>query len=102
MNAATTRATLAAEVARINEGRRRAARHDLARAAKTLTSAGWQVDQVMTDGAPLRDLLATVSRVRADLLVVGARGVTGLRQLLLGSVAEGALNRSPAPVLIVR
>jgi nucleotide-binding universal stress UspA family protein len=99
---AATRATVAAEVKRINEGRRAGARKNLSQAAKTLSSAGWKVDQVITDGAPLRDLLATVSNVGADLLVVGARGVTGLRHLLLGSVAEGALNRSPVPVLVVR
>jgi len=99
---AGTRATVTAEVARINEGRRAAARKDLSRAAKTLSSAGWKVDQAVTDGAPLRELLATVSNVGADLLVVGAKGVTGLRHLLLGSVAEGALNRSPVPVLVVR
>jgi len=97
-----TRATVAEEVARINDGRRAGARNVLSRAAKTLSDAGWKVDQVLTDGAPLRDLLATVSTARADLLVVGARGVTGLRHLLLGSVAQGALNRSPVPVLVVR
>ena len=43
-----------------------------------------------------------VAKERADVLIVGARGVTGLRRLLLGSVAEGALNTSPVPVLIVR
>jgi len=99
---AATRATVDAEVARINEGRRTAARTVLSRAAKVLSDSGWNVDQVVTDGAPLRDLLATVSTVGADLLVVGARGVTGLRHLLLGSVAQGALNRSPVPVLVVR
>jgi len=36
------------------------------------------------------------------LLVVGARGTGGVARLLLGSVAEGALTRCPAPVLIVR
>jgi nucleotide-binding universal stress UspA family protein len=97
-----TRATVAAEVKRINEGRRAAARKDLSRATKILSSAGWRVEQVVTDGAPLRDLLTTVSNVGADLLVVGVRGVTGLRHLLLGSVAEGAIDRSPVPVLVVR
>jgi nucleotide-binding universal stress UspA family protein len=99
---AATRATVATEVKRINEGRRAAARRDLSRATKILSSAGWRVDQVVTDGAPLHGLLATVSDVGADLLVVGVRGVTGLRHLLLGSVAEGALNRGPVPVLVVR
>jgi nucleotide-binding universal stress UspA family protein len=97
-----TRATVATEVARTNEGRRAAARKDLSRATKILSSAGWRVDRAVTDGAPLHGLFATVSNVGADLLVVGVRGVTGLRHLLLGSVAEGALNRSPVPVLLVR
>lgn len=99
---ASIRASVKAEVVRINEERRTTARHDLARAAKQLSSAGWKVDQVVTDGAPLRALLATVTKTRADVLIVGARGVTGLRHLLLGSVAEGATHASPVPVLIVR
>lgn len=99
---ADTRAAVAAEVSRINSERRADARKSLARAAKTLSAAGWHVEQVVTDGAPLRDLLATVVNLRADLVVVGGRGVTGLRHLLLGSVAEGVLNRSPVPVLVVR
>ncbi len=99
---AATLATVAAEVARINEGRRAEARKNLSQAAKRLSSAGWKVEQVITDGAPLHDVLATVSNVGADLLVLGARGVAGLRHLLLGSVSEGAINRSPVPVLVVR
>ena len=96
------RAAVAAEVARVNKQRRRRARKGLDRAARTLTAAGWKVDRIVTEGAPLQGLLATVAKKRADLLAVGARGVTGVRHLLLGSVAEGALNRSPVPVLIVR
>jgi nucleotide-binding universal stress UspA family protein len=55
----------------------------------------------LTRGAPLSVLLDAVEGLRADVLVVGARGVTGLTHMLLGSVAEGALNRSPVPILIV-
>ena len=35
-------------------------------------------------------------------LVVGARSTGGLARLLLGSVAEGVLDRSPVPVLLVK
>ena len=97
-----TRAAVSAEVTRINKERLARAHRVLDRAARTLTRAGWTVDRVITTGAPLRDLLATVARKRTDLVVVGAKGVTGVRRLLLGSVAEGALNSSPVPVVIVR
>lgn len=97
-----TRASVATEVARINDTRRAAAHKDLTRAAKVLEAAGWNVDQVVTEGAPLHDLLTVVAKTHADLVVVGARSATGLRHLLLGSVAEGAMNASPVPVLIVR
>jgi nucleotide-binding universal stress UspA family protein len=100
--AAATRAAVAAEVARINHERRAVARQELSRAAKTLASAGWVVDQVITEGAPLRGLLATAAKVRADLVVVGAKGTTGLDRLLLGSVAEGTLNHNETAVLLVR
>lgn len=97
-----TRAAVSAEVTRINKERLERAHQALGRAARTLTRAGWKVDRVITTGAPLRDLLAAVIKKRADLVVVGAKGVTGVRHLLLGSVAEGALNRSPVPIFIVR
>jgi nucleotide-binding universal stress UspA family protein len=95
------RATIRAEADRINRARRARARKELERARTVLVRRGWNVDLVVAAGAPLRELLRQVVRSRADLLVVGARGATGLDRILLGSVANGALNRSPVPVLIV-
>jgi len=99
---APVRRGLAAEVARINEERSEAARAKLAAPAAALEAAGWKVDPLVVTGAPLRQLFDQVLRRRAHLLVVGATGVTGLDRVLLGSVAEGALNRSPVPILIAR
>ena len=75
---------------------------ELSRAAGQLKRSGWQTRAMLTNGDPLRDLLRAVATTRAQLLVVGARGTTGLRRLLLGSVAEGVLNRCPLTVLVVR
>lgn len=93
---------VAREVKRINASRAKAAQKELNRAATQLKRAGWRTQTVLTTGEPLNDLLGTIRNSRAQLLVVGARGTRGLRQLLLGSVAEGALNQSRVPVLIVR
>jgi nucleotide-binding universal stress UspA family protein len=78
------------------------ARGELDKAAATLRGARWQVRTILRSGAPLAMLLSTVKQTHGDVLVVGARGVSGLERLLLGSVAEGALNHSPVPVLVVR
>ena len=38
----------------------------------------------------------------ADLLIAGTHGRTGLRHLILGSVAEGLLRITPIPILLIR
>ena len=78
------------------------ARRELDQAAATLRGVRWQVRTILRSGAPLSVLLATVKQTHGDVLVIGARGVSGLERLLLGSVAEGALNHCPVPVLVVR
>jgi nucleotide-binding universal stress UspA family protein len=95
-------ASIAHEVTRQNKIRVRAATKALNRAADGLKRTGWQTRTMLVHGEPLRDLLRAVATSRARLLVVGARGTSGVRYLLLGSVAEGALNQSPVSVLVVR
>ena len=47
------------------------------------------------------EALATAAQ-DADLLVLGARGASPLRDLILGSTAERLIRRSPRPALVVR
>jgi len=93
---------IAREIRRTNTIRARTATKALNRAATQLQRRGWQTRTALVRGEPLRDLLGTVAAARAQLLVVGARGTSGVRHLLLGSVAEGALNQSPVAVLLAR
>ena len=95
-------ASIAREIKRQNTIRARAATKELNRAAAGLKRVGWQTRTMLVHGEPLRDLLGAVATSRAQLLVVGARGTSGVRYLLLGSVAEGALNQSPVSVLVAR
>ena len=41
-------------------------------------------------------------KVKADLVIVGSHGRTGLRRILLGSVAERVVRLAPCAVLVVR
>jgi len=96
------RASVARELNRINTERSRAAMKALNRAAQELKRSGWRTRTELRTGEPLRELIDSVSSSQAQLVVVGARGTSGVRQLLLGSVAEGVLNQSPVPVLLCR
>ena len=96
------RATITGEVKRINAARVTEAEKSLNRAAEELKRRGWRTRTVLRTGEPLRELMAAVATAHPQVLVVGARGSSGVRKLLLGSVAEGVLNRLPVPVLVAR
>ena len=96
------RSTIAREVRRINAGGARAAMKALNRAAAELERSGWRTRTQLRTGEPLRELMAAVGTANPQLLVVGARGSSGVPQLLLGSVAEGVLSRSRVPVLLAK
>jgi nucleotide-binding universal stress UspA family protein len=97
---ASARDVIRAEAARLEAERVTAAQVEVDRAAAMLAPAGWAVGRVVRTGVPLPTLLEVAAK--ADLLVLGARGMGGLEGLLLGSVADGAVNRAPGPLLIVR
>jgi universal stress protein A len=48
------------------------------------------------------EIVALAREVKADLIVMGTHGLSGLGRLLLGSVAEAVLRRAPCPVLTLK
>ena len=47
-------------------------------------------------------IVRQAKKLRAELIIMGSHGRTGLRRLLLGSVAERTLRYAGCPVLIVK
>ena len=89
------------EVAAMSEEKQRQGQTMVDAGVARLKRAGWKAEGEVRVGAPLASLLKAVAEHRGDVLVVGARAISGLERLLLGSVAGGALNNSPV-VLLVR
>jgi nucleotide-binding universal stress UspA family protein len=46
-------------------------------------------------------ILDEIGAIRADLLVVGSHGRSGVQRLLLGSVAEKVVRQAPCPTLVI-
>ena len=59
------------------------------------------VDRVL-DGSPAENISNAAVVEKADLIVMGSRGLNDLEGLLLGSVTHRVLKTSPCPVLVVR
>jgi nucleotide-binding universal stress UspA family protein len=70
-------------------------------AAVLLERAGWPTTVHVRAGAPLETLLDAAAERAGSVLVLGARATSGLKRIVLGSVAAGALDRARVPVLIV-
>jgi nucleotide-binding universal stress UspA family protein len=96
------RGSLRREIASLNRQRREQAHEQLRTAAARLKRSGWTTETEVLTGSPLEVLLTAARARRADVLVVGARETSGVKRALLGSVAEGILNHSRTPVLLVR
>jgi universal stress protein A len=52
--------------------------------------------------APITAILDTAETLPADLIVLGTRGLSGIKHVLLGSVAERTVQLAPCPVITVR
>ena len=56
----------------------------------------------VTSGHPARRIVELAEDNQADLLVIATHGRTGLRRMLLGSVAEQVIRQAPCPVFAVK
>jgi nucleotide-binding universal stress UspA family protein len=63
---------------------------------------GLAIEYRLEYGDPATVILQTAQDIGADLIVMGTHGRTGLRRLLMGSVAERVVRKASCPVLTVR
>jgi nucleotide-binding universal stress UspA family protein len=56
----------------------------------------------IAQGQAVDSILQAIQELDVDLVVLGTHGHTGLKRLLMGSVAEQILRKAPCPVLTVK
>ena len=70
--------------------------------SRSIDTKGVKVDVHLLDGVPYVEITHAARELKADLVVIGTHGRTGLAHLLLGSVAERVVRTCEAPVLTIR
>lgn len=78
------------------------ARKKLATLLGRARKAGVRGKTALIEGVAAERIVAAARRTRADLIVIGTHGRTGLARLILGSVASRVVATAACPVLTVR
>jgi nucleotide-binding universal stress UspA family protein len=63
---------------------------------------GASVESRLAEGDAREALIAAATEWSADLIVLGARGLSGVKEFLLGSVSLGVARHAPCPVLVCK
>jgi len=60
------------------------------------------IETRLVQGLPPGRIVEAAGLLKAKLIVIGSRGMTGLDHMLLGSVAERVVELAPGPVVVVK
>ncbi|MGQ9530708.1 MAG: universal stress protein [Candidatus Bathycorpusculaceae bacterium] len=91
-----------AEVSRVAEAARKSGSSILADGEQRVRAAGVEVETLLKEGHTVQEIVKTAREGMFDLIVIGARGISKIRELLLGSVTDGVIHHAPCPVLVVK
>ena len=84
------------------EGSEEAGRRIVDEAADWAAEAGVEYDTELVWGR-VPEVICRIAQERAcDLIVVGSRGLTGFKRLMLGSISNAVAAKAPCPVLVVK
>lgn len=86
----------------LEQSQRSVIERDLRGDQQRLEQAGYSVSVEVRFGEPAEEIAEAVRQEAIDLVAMATHGRTGLRQLVLGSVAEQVLGHLTVPVLLVR
>lgn len=81
---------------------RRAAAPILERTRAALNLPGARVQTEVLVGRPADEIVNMARLTGCDLIICGRRGLTGLKELFLGSVSDRLIHQAPCPVLVVQ
>lgn len=86
----------------MTESAERQIRAELDRIAAKLRAPGRDVETAIVPGRSADVIVEEAERSKADLIVMGSRGLRAIASALLGSVSAEVVDRSPCPVLVAR
>lgn len=99
---ASGRADLARLAHDVLRARRETAQGLLEQVQTRLRATGFSADAMLAEGQAASQIIRAAQQQRADLVVLGSRGMTGVKRFLVGSVSRKVARHAPCSVLVVR
>jgi nucleotide-binding universal stress UspA family protein len=67
-----------------------------------VSGEGVKVESILSADSPSLAINLAAAEIQANLIVMGTRGLSGLKHAMLGSIAERVVRLAPCPVLTVK
>jgi nucleotide-binding universal stress UspA family protein len=91
-----------AEVSKTVEATRKAGDSILMDGERRAKAEGVQVETILREGHTVQEIVKTAREDKFDLIIIGGRGISKIRELLLGSVTDGVIHHASCPVLVIK
>lgn len=92
----------ASDISKLAESAREAGKKILDEGKKHIKASGVEVHTVLEEGHPVHEIVRAAQEGKFGLIVMGARGLSHIRELLLGGVSDAIMHHAVCPVLIVK
>jgi nucleotide-binding universal stress UspA family protein len=89
-------------IAELQKNEEDAAKRLMITTEKQLHESGYKASTIVARGDPSQEILREAVERNVDLIALGAKGLTGVRNFLLGSVAQRVTRYAKSSVLVVR
>jgi nucleotide-binding universal stress UspA family protein len=90
------------EYSRVAEAVREAGARILANGKEKAKAEGFEVETMLREGHVVQEIVKAAEEGKFDLIVMGARGIGKIKELILGSVSDGVVRNAPCPVLVTK
>jgi nucleotide-binding universal stress UspA family protein len=90
------------ETSKVAEAAREVGNRILSDSASKAEAQKVEVEMLLKEGHTVQEIIKTAKEGDFGLIVIGARGLSHIRVLLLGSTTDGVIHHASCPVLVVK
>ena len=90
------------EFSRIIEAAQKSGNRILQDGEQKISASGVKVEKMLVEGHTVQEIVRAANEGNFDLIVIGARGISHIREMLLGSVTDGVIHHAHCAVLVIK